>query len=189
MVTKKNPPTWRPLRPNILITGTPGTGKSTLSAEVSTTLGLRHIDLGDFAKERHLLAGHDDNLDCDYLHEDAVLDALEPIMADGGVVLDHHSSDWFPERWIQMAVVLRATTEALYDRLQERRYAPRKLEQNMQAEIMQVCRDEAEESYPNARFIELDSSGEEQLASNLATLRREWAILLRKSESTDDVER
>lgn len=189
MVSETPSSNWRPLRPNILITGTPGTGKSTLSAEISTNLGLRHIDLSEFAKERHLLAGHDDTLNCDYLHEDAVLDALEPIMADGGVVLDHHSSDWFPERWIQMVVALRTTTEALYDRLQERRYAPRKLEQNMQAEIMQVCRDEAKESYPKARFIELDSSSEEQLASNLATLRKEWATLLRTSESTDDVER
>lgn len=183
------PPDWKPLRPNILITGTPATGKTTLSADLSSALGLRHIDLSEFAKERHLLAGRDECLNCDYLHEDAVLDALEPIMADGGVVLDHHSSDWFPERWIQMVVVLRATTETLYDRLHERKYAPFKIEGNMQSEIMQVCSDEAKGSYPKARFIELDNSAEERLALNLTTLGKEWAALVEESEPTDNVER
>lgn len=166
---------WKPLRPNILVTGTPGTGKSTISRDLARELGLRHIDVGEFAKERNLLADHDAALNFHYMHEDAVLDELEPIMTDGGVVLDHHSSDWFPERWIQIAVVLRASTESLFDRLEARQYPKAKLEANMQAEIMQVSRDEALESYSNAKFVELDSSSDDRKALNVLHIKRIWS--------------
>lgn len=178
---------WVPLRPNIMVTGTPGTGKTTFSQECAAELGLRHIDIGEFAKERNLLAEHDTALDFHYMHEDAVLDALEPIMTDGGVILDHHSSDWFPERWIQVVVVLRASTEVLYDRLQARQYAKAKLDGNMQAEIMQVARDEAYESYPGATLIELDNSSEDKKALNLAQLRKVWASLVDGTGSSGQV--
>ena len=42
-----------------------------------------------------------------------MLDHLEPIVAAGGCVIDYHSCGLFPERWIQLVVVLRASTEAL----------------------------------------------------------------------------
>lgn len=178
----ENPPQWRPLRPNILVTGTPGTGKTSFSQQLSMELGLRHIDVGEFAKERNLLGEHDAVLDFHYMDEDGVLDALEPIMTDGGVILDHHSCDWFPERWIQIVVVLRASTEALYDRLEARQYPKAKLDGNMQAEIMQVSRDEAVESYPKAIFLELENSAEENRAPNTAQLKRVWSGLVNGSE-------
>lgn len=167
--------TWRPGRPNILVTGTPGTGKTTLSATVARELGLRHIDVGDFARERNLLHTHDPKLDCHFLHEDAVLDELEPIMTEGGVVLDHHSSDWFPERWIQLVIVLRSDTEVLYDRLEARNYPKKKVDENMEAEIMQVSRDEAEECYSKIPLLELMSNDSADSVRNLARIKREWS--------------
>lgn len=38
-------------------------------------------------------------------------------MIEGGNVLDYHACEWFPERWFDLVVVLRAATEPLYDRL------------------------------------------------------------------------
>jgi adenylate kinase len=145
---------WRPRRPNMLITGTPGTGKSTIAEIVAQDLGMLHIDVGAFARERDLVESFDDALDCSVLHEDAVLDALEPLMADGAVLLDHHASDWFPQRWVQAVVVLRTDTDALFDRLEARGYKELKLNNNVQAEIMQVVRDEALESYPDIPYLE-----------------------------------
>lgn len=178
---------WKPLRPNVLVTGTPGTGKTTLSQELANELGLRHIDVGEFAKERNLLGEHDAKLDFHYMDEDGVLDALEPIMTDGGVILDHHSSDWFPERWIQVVVVLRASTEVLYDRLESRQYPKAKLDGNMQAEIMQVARDEAVESYPNATRVELDNSSEEKRAQVVAQVKKVWFGVVNGAEASECV--
>lgn len=49
-----------------------------------------------------------------------VLDELEPLVADGGVVLDWHTCDIFPERWIDLVVVLRCDHSQLWNRLEKR---------------------------------------------------------------------
>lgn len=41
-------------------------------------------------------------------------------MSEGGYIVDFHSCDFFPERWFDLVVVLRANTAVLYDRLKER---------------------------------------------------------------------
>lgn len=49
-----------------------------------------------------------------------LLDYLEPIMSEGGVVLEHHTVDFFPERWFDLVLVLRCDNTILFDRLTER---------------------------------------------------------------------
>ena len=41
-------------------------------------------------------------------------------MKDGGIVLDWHTCDIFPERWIDLVIVLRCDHTILWNRLQER---------------------------------------------------------------------
>ena len=38
----------------------------------------------------------------------------------GGKIVDHHGCDFFPQRFFQLVVVLRAPTELLWDRLERR---------------------------------------------------------------------
>lgn len=59
-------------RPNILITGTPGTGKTTTSAALAEAANLRHINVGDLVKEKSLHDGWDDEFDCYIINEDLV---------------------------------------------------------------------------------------------------------------------
>jgi adenylate kinase len=51
-----------------------------------------------------------------------LLDQLEPLVSGGGVVLDWHTCDVYPERWADLVVVLRCHHTTLWDRL-EKRYA------------------------------------------------------------------
>ncbi|KAH0746288.1 hypothetical protein KY285_007945 [Solanum tuberosum] len=65
-------------RPNILITGTPGTGKMTTTASLVVEIELRHINVDDFANEEKLTNGWDDTFDCYYINKDLeVLDLME----------------------------------------------------------------------------------------------------------------
>uniref|UniRef100_A0A915E6B2 Adenylate kinase n=1 Tax=Ditylenchus dipsaci TaxID=166011 RepID=A0A915E6B2_9BILA len=115
--------------PNVLITGTPGTGKSTLAARLAQNLGFEFIDIGKEVKERSLFSEYDEQYKSHVLDEDKLLDFLEDRMNsdDGGVVLDYHSSEFFPQRWFDFVFVLRCeNTEILYDRLASRNYSASK---------------------------------------------------------------
>ena len=59
-------------RPNILVTGTPGTGKTTLCEQVAAATGLRHVNIGDLVKAEQLHSGWDDEFECLVIDEDKV---------------------------------------------------------------------------------------------------------------------
>lgn len=87
--------------------------------------------------------------------------------SDGGYILDWHACDLFPERWIDLVIVLRCDSTLLYDRLTARGYTGKKLEENMDSEIMQVLLDEARESYKEEIVVELKSESTEDVEGNL----------------------
>lgn len=66
-------PENRRKRPNILITGTPGTGKSTTADLLASATGLQHIDVGSLVKRAGLHSGYDEELDTYYIDEDKVM--------------------------------------------------------------------------------------------------------------------
>lgn len=53
--------------------GTPGTGKSTLSSELSQITGMEWINVGDLAKANNLYEEYDETLQCHVLDEDGVI--------------------------------------------------------------------------------------------------------------------
>lgn len=59
-------------RPNILVTGTPGTGKTVLASELAQRTGLTYVNVGDLAKEKDLYEGWDEEFNCHVLDEDRV---------------------------------------------------------------------------------------------------------------------
>jgi broad-specificity NMP kinase len=41
-------------------------------------------------------------------------------MSAGGMVVDYHGCDFFPERWFDLVIVLRSDNTTLYSRLENR---------------------------------------------------------------------
>merc|ERR1712226_1536616 len=156
-----------PHGPNILITGTPGTGKSTLAEELANRTGLNYVNIGDLAKENELFEGFDNEYECPVIDEDRVVDELEDRMSQGGNVIDYHGCEFFPERWFDIVFVLRTENGNLFDRLQARGYTGKKLEDNIQCEIFQTILDEAKESYKQEIVHELPSNTPEEMEDNL----------------------
>ncbi|CAG8437487.1 9766_t:CDS:10 [Scutellospora calospora] len=159
--------------PNILITGTPGTGKTTLSQLASDLTGLLHINVGDLVKEKSLHQGFDQEFQSWILDDDKLIDELEETLSNGGNIVDFHSCEVFPERWFDLILVLRTDNTTLYDRLKERGYSAKKITENIDSEIFQVILEEARESYSAGIVVELQSNNIEDMQSNVARIE-EW---------------
>jgi len=153
--------------PNILITGTPGTGKSTLSQELALRTSFNCINVGDLAKQEELFDGWDDKYDCHVLDEDRVVDEMEDRMSDGGNIVDYHGCDFFPERWFDIVFVLRTNNTVLFERLEQRNYSEEKIKENVQCEIFQTLLEEARESYDTNIVHELESNNPTDMERNL----------------------
>ncbi|KAG1694062.1 hypothetical protein DVH05_022079 [Phytophthora capsici] len=154
--------------PNILVTGTPGTGKTSMCQQLSERSQLlTHLNVGDLVKERGLHNGRDEEFDCFILDEDKVCDEMEDMMAEGGKVVDFHTCDFFPERWFDLVVVLRVDNTTLFDRLHKRGYSEKKVSENVECEIMEVVLQEARESYAPEIVQELPSRTVEDMESNI----------------------
>ena len=163
-----------PKLPNILLTGTPGTGKSTLAAALAAAApGMHHVNVGELVRDKGLHEGWDEEYESYILDEDRICDELEDPMEEGGVILEFHGADLFPERWFDLVLVLRTDNSVLYDRLERRGYSQKKLSENMEAEIMQVILEEARESYSQEIVIELPSNSTEDVEAN-TTRCLEW---------------
>ncbi|GAQ87010.1 Hydroxyacyl-ACP Dehydrase [Klebsormidium nitens] len=156
--------------PNILVTGTPGTGKTSLCHQLAASVPLQYINIGDLVKEKELHDGWDEEYQSWNLNEDKLCDELEDRVAEGGCLLDYHGCELFPERWFDLVVVLQTDNSVLYDRLVARGYSGRKLEDNMECEIMQVILEEARESYEHSKVLALPSNSVEDMEQNVETI-------------------
>ena len=58
--------------PNVLVTGTPGTGKTTTCQLIAEQTGLRHVNVGERVKQDELHSGWDPEYECYTLDEDKV---------------------------------------------------------------------------------------------------------------------
>ena len=121
----------------------------------------------DYISQEHGCLGEwDEEYQCNDLDEDKLLDLVEERQTQGGLIIDHHVADIFPERWFDIVFVLRANNTDLYDRLASRGYTGKKLEENVQAEIFQTVLDEAKEGYREEIVHELQSNTEQQREEN-----------------------
>ncbi|RUS28149.1 AAA domain-containing protein [Jimgerdemannia flammicorona] len=174
------PSTTNRTQPNILVTGTPGTGKTTTCEMIADATSLQHIDVSRLVKEKGLHEGYNEEFDTFILDDEKLCDELEDVMEEGGKIVDFHSCEVFPERWFDLVIVLRADNGVLYGRLEQRNYAPKKITENIECEIMQVVLEEARDSYAEEIVVELPSNTADEMESNVQRVVQ-WIELFKEN--------
>ena len=120
----------------LAITGTPGTGKDTISKLLAKSLNFRLVDLNQLAKEKNLLKGYDEKRKCDIVDMQGL--AREVRKLRGNQVIQSHYSHLLPS---DLIVVLRADPAELRKRLEKRGWAHEKIQENMaSSKICVKCR-------------------------------------------------
>ena len=84
-----------------------------------------------------------------------------------GYIVDFHSPEVFNEDWFDLILVLKCSTNILYDRLVARGYNKKKINENMECEIMQIVLEGCQEGFEKELIHELDSNDDKDMNANI----------------------
>lgn len=167
---------------NIVVTGTPGVGKTSFSALLSDRLNdhlhqsqqqnfnFNVLNLGEMINEGHLYTEWNSEFNVPIFDENMVSNEIEPFINDGGAIIDFHSPGFIPDEWVDLVVLLRCNNTILYDRLKARGYSEKKISENIECEIMEVTADDIKEAFHAEKILELKSEKNEDMEKNLDTV-------------------
>lgn len=153
---------------NVLVCGTPGTGKSTLIDKLRSVLPTYwFLNISQYAIDNNFVTIYDESLQSHVLDEDKLLDNLEPIIEEKEyTVIESIHADMFDKEMFDCVFVCRTSNSQLYDRLKARKYSDAKIENNLQSEIFQTILDEAKEQFGD-KVIELRNDNLSNLKFNV----------------------
>ncbi|MBT4935315.1 AAA family ATPase [Candidatus Woesearchaeota archaeon] len=121
----------------IVITGTPGVGKTTLAKVLETKLKWKRLNLSYYYKK--LSTKYNRKKQC----YDIDMKKFEKLIVDkskDNLIIDSHIAHLLPTKMVDLCIVLTCSNlKKLEKRLVDRKYSTKKVRENLDAEIFQVC--------------------------------------------------
>lgn len=127
----------------VVVTGTPGCGKTRIAKALARELGWMYIDGRRIA--RALSSKYDKKRRCSIVDEGAFARKVHTCIKelDGRAVVDSHLSHFIDPALCRACIVVTCPLDILAKRLRQRGYSVKKTAENLQCEIMEVCKSEA----------------------------------------------
>lgn len=144
----------------IAVTGSAGCGKSTYAKKLARAKGYLYFDVGDFIKKYKIYDSYDKKFNTYLVDVDVLVrvlsDTVKGISKEGwkGIVLDGHLSHYLSCKLVDYVVVVRCDVKALRKRLAKRKYSKKKIDENVEAEIMETCLIEARDLKHKVKVVE-----------------------------------
>jgi len=133
----------------VIITGTPGTGKTDLAGKICKRFNLKNLDVGQIIRKH--ADGYDSRRKTKIIDIRKLTKALikeiehHKKLRSNGMVIDSHLSHYLPKKYVDLCIVTKCNLKDLKKRLQKRKYSKAKIRENVDAEIFDVCSNEAKE--------------------------------------------
>jgi len=162
----------------ILVTGTPGVGKTVVSVALASKLNATHIDLTKLVEQEKLISGVDKARGTLIADTDRVSKRVQEIVRDckRDVIIDgHYAVNVIPARNVHRVFVLRRDPDELQRWMKDHGFKERKLWENLAAEILDVCLWEAVKACGPNKVCEINVSGkgiEEVVEDMVSVLKR-----------------
>jgi len=145
----------------IIVTGTPGTGKTTFAIKLSNELGAVYVQLNRYISKFGLYSGYDRQRRTKIVNLLKTRTSLNRLVTSSKatLVLDSHIPDVIiPGRRIRKVFVLRCNPRILESRLKRKKWPARKIRENLLAELLDSCLTTAVECYGRRHIVQLDTS-------------------------------
>ncbi len=160
----------------ILITGTPAVGKTTLATKLAEKLSAQYINLTELTQKEHLAKSEDKQRGTTVIDEAKMRRKLKATIekTQTDIVIDaHYAAAVTPKVQVTNVFVLRRNPIELREFMQKRGYNQAKQDENLSAEILDVCLVEALQKQDKQKICELDITGktvEDTLSEVIAVL-------------------
>ncbi|MEO3992833.1 MAG: adenylate kinase family protein [Desulfurococcaceae archaeon TW002] len=147
----------------IVISGTPGVGKTLVATMLASRLGLNYLNLSDLVVRESLYVGVDEIRGSFVIDEERLVKRLTELLSrsESDVVVDSHYGEIIPEELVRIIFVLRLNPAILYERLVSRGWGEEKVKENVEAEILGVCTYNALSEHSASKVCEVDVTGKE----------------------------
>ena len=121
----KNKTVWRGCMRVIIVTGTPGTGKTALSKKLAKKLAFRYLDVGSIIKKCNFSEDYDEKrkthiVDAKKLNRELVREIMNCKKTEKGVIIDSHLSHYLPKKYVDLCIVTKCNLRVLEKRLRKK---------------------------------------------------------------------
>lgn len=148
------------LRKIILITGTPGVGKTLISSHLAKEMNAIHIDLAEIVKQERLVSGIDEERKTLIANKQKLSNRVQKVIEqqkDKNIIVDgHFATDILPSKDVTKVFVLRRHPQELKQMMEKRGFKNSKLWENLAAEILDVCLYDAVKACGIKKVCEID---------------------------------
>jgi adenylate kinase len=144
----------------VLITGTPGVGKTALAKNFSRKSGFKLIELSLLVRKERLYTRFDRTRETYVVDEGRLRKRLEALSrsSERMVLPTHLVGGFLPKASVKLALVLRLDPVVLYKRLRARGWTKRKAWENTEAEILDVSLQETQSLLGPTKVYEIDTT-------------------------------
>ena len=136
----------------IIVSGTPGTGKTALSKKLALRLHYCYFDVNNFIAKNKLYESYDRKrktkiVDTDKLNKKLIQEIknYRKLKKINGIIIDSHLSHYLPKKSVDLCIITKCGIKELNKRLKKKGYGKNKIQENLQAEIFDICMSEAKE--------------------------------------------
>jgi len=132
----------------LIITGSVGTGKSTLAKKITDKSKFKHINLNNVIKSMNLFESYDKKRNCVLVDVKKLNKFLIKLIKSSkeNLIIDSHLSHYLPSKYVDLCIVTKCNLKILEKRLKKRKYSKDKIRENLDCEIFDVCLNEAKEN-------------------------------------------
>jgi adenylate kinase len=178
----------------IIVTGTPGTGKTTLAVKLAKKLSFYYIDVNKIVKKHNISEGYDkkrktkiidvkklnsalikemDNYK-NSIQNNSIINSNKELSIKNknnkfkkGIIIDSHLSHYLPKKHVNLCIVTKCDIKILKNRLKKKKYSKEKIRENLDVEIFDICLNEAKEYKHKIAVVDTTKTNFEELLNKI----------------------